>query len=107
MTCDVTALLPDDPTRIIDAPLAAAASMGVGAFAAPDVQFSPDWWKKNPSFDPACMGMPLMDSVRSFLRTRFPLARAVAPSAAGTCVDLPSGPDEVESLLLSLAGRDV
>ncbi|MDR1943701.1 MAG: HAD-IA family hydrolase [Synergistaceae bacterium] len=104
-TAKITALTPTGPNARADRWLAAFAPFGVGTFAVPDVQFSPEDWRKNPSFDPACMGSSLLDAVRSFLRTRFPLARAV-PAVAGGYDDFPSDPDRAEDFILFLATRD-
>jgi HAD superfamily hydrolase (TIGR01509 family) len=100
---EITAFLHTVPARPVAQWLLTAASLGVGAFAVQDASFSPNAWKKNPSFDPACMGTSFPDAVRSFLRVRFPLATVTAAEEkAGNHVMLPDNPCDIEGFLLSL-----
>jgi hypothetical protein len=102
----LTALVPGEPLRGLDSWLTRAAVLGVCAFAVPDVLFQPRAWKTNPSFDPSSMGTSLLDTVESFLRARFPLARTAAYDGGRGCVELPYDPDEIEGFLVGLADGD-
>jgi hypothetical protein len=92
--------------------LVSAAALGVWGFAPPDVILSPEGWKKNQFFDTSCMGTPLADAIRAFLRTRFPLAGVVPDGAALpdslNLIDLPdpANPKPIEDFLLSQVTRD-
>ena len=99
---EITAFLQTVPPRPVAQRLLTAASLGVGAFAVQDASFSPNAWKKNPSFDPACMGTSFPDAVCSFLRARFPLASVTAAEKKdGNHVILPDNPCEIDDFLLS------
>lgn len=77
----MTFALPDAPSPTADCWLARAAALGVGKiFVEPERMFTPDDWKKNPSFDTALMGRPMHEAAREFLATRFPLAEVVTES---------------------------
>lgn len=70
--------LPETPSPTADCWLARAAALGVGAFYIdPERVFSPDDWKRNPSFDTGAMGRKWADVARDFLAPRYPLARVV------------------------------
>ncbi|MDR0648581.1 MAG: HAD family hydrolase [Synergistaceae bacterium] len=98
-TATMTALVPDDLPRGCDARLLSAASLGIGSFAVGDAIFSPRQWKENPSFEPACMGLPLREAVGRLLSARFPLVSVERAAAAGRCIKLPDRPDAIEGFL--------
>lgn len=80
MNCihDITLLLPDSTSPTLDCWLVRAAALGIGAIAVPEnMVFGPDEWRHNMSFDPAYMGYPLIDAIRSFLAPRFPMLRVI------------------------------
>ncbi|MDR1944485.1 MAG: HAD-IA family hydrolase [Synergistaceae bacterium] len=102
----ITALVPADDSAGTDIWTAKAASLGIGAFAVPDISFSPRSWRTNTSFEPGCMGASLADAIRSFLRVRFPLVSVEPFSGRKSCIELPRDPDEIEDFLLSRVKRD-
>ncbi|MDR1884709.1 MAG: HAD-IA family hydrolase [Synergistaceae bacterium] len=93
--------LPADPAPDICAWLVRAASLGVGAFVVPDAELSPESWRKNQSFDPACMGLRLQDAIRSFLEVRYPFASVLGDGGRG--VDAPEDARELEAFMTGLA----
>jgi HAD superfamily hydrolase (TIGR01509 family) len=74
--------LPEKFYPSLDAWIARAASLGVGGFVVGDERFSPAMWKQNPSFDPACMGLSLAETIRIFLLERWPFASVTETSGA-------------------------
>jgi HAD superfamily hydrolase (TIGR01549 family) len=105
-TAALTALVPCESPDGTDRWLLTAASLGIGSFAVPDVIFPARSWGGNTSFDPACMGAPLVDAVRSLLRARFPLSAVVQADTAERWIELPSDPDRIEGFLLSMVADD-
>lgn len=75
--------VPGEPSPTTDCWLARAASLGVGGFYVdPEKIFTPDDWKKNPSFDTSAMGLKWSEVVSGFLAPRYPLARVVTECEA-------------------------
>lgn len=78
-----TFAVPSDPSPTTDCWLARAASLGVGGFyVAPEKIFSPEDWKKNPSFDISAMGRKWAEVVKDFLAPRYPCAKVVTECEA-------------------------
>jgi hypothetical protein len=98
--------MPQEPYPSLDAWVSCAASLGVGGFAAGPGKFSPDDWKRNPSMDPACMGLGMAETLRRFLRERWPFATAVE-DISGDFSASPAPPADARDLsafLSSIAG---
>ena len=73
-----TFMLPDNPSPTADCWLARAAALGVGSiYVDPEKIFTPDDWKKNPSFDVALMGHKWCEAAADFLSRRYPLVKVV------------------------------
>jgi HAD superfamily hydrolase (TIGR01549 family) len=105
-TAALTALVPRELPSGTDRWLLTAASLGIGSFAVPDVIFPARSWRENPSFVPDCMGVPLIDAVKSLLRVRFPLAAVKPAREAERYIELPYGPDAIEDFLLRTEAND-
>ncbi len=75
--------VPADPSPTTDCWLTRAASLGVGGFYVdPEKIFTPEDWKKNPSFDTSAMGRKWAEVISDFLSPRYPLARVVTECEA-------------------------
>jgi HAD superfamily hydrolase (TIGR01509 family) len=96
--------VPADASPSLDAWLAEAASLGVGGFYAPDAIFSPSDWKRNPSLDPACMGMRLADAARDFLSVRWPFARVIRQPEGRIILDAPPNANGLAEFLADAVG---
>lgn len=105
-TADMTVLVPDTQRPGIDRWLLEAASFGIGSFAVADEFFTANSWKGNPSFDPACMGAPLPDAVRSLVCARYPLASVERACGGKRYTKPPDDPDGIEGFLLEAASND-
>jgi hypothetical protein len=93
--------LPRSPRPSLDAWIARAASLGAGGFIVGDEIFSPGLWKLNPSFDAACMGLRMTETISVFLRGRWPFA-SVAGNSSGAAVSPPPDADGLPEFLSSL-----
>jgi HAD superfamily hydrolase (TIGR01549 family) len=96
--------LPQSPRPSLDAWTARAASLGAGGFIVGDEIFSPDMWKRSPSFDIALMGFGMAETIGEFLRRRWPFASVVPAdgNSGGDIVLPPPDADRLPEFLSSL-----
>ncbi|MDR1472171.1 MAG: HAD hydrolase-like protein [Synergistaceae bacterium] len=96
--------VPLDASPSLDAWISRAASLGVGRFAVDREIFSPVMWRRNPSLDPSCMGKDLDETLRGFLRARYPFASVEGPEGGKMreAMPSPSGADEIQGFVVSL-----
>ncbi|MDR1916984.1 MAG: HAD hydrolase-like protein [Synergistaceae bacterium] len=105
---DVCLSIPCGASPNLDTWVLRAAALGVGGFVTAGEVFSPDMWRKNSSFDPSFMGMSLDDTLRNFLRTRYPFARVIdSPNdcnavSAEPCASPPTDAGELQDFIISL-----
>jgi beta-phosphoglucomutase-like phosphatase (HAD superfamily) len=93
--------LPQSPRPSLDAWISRAASLGAGGFIVGDEIFSPNMWKRNPSFDIARMGYGMAETMEDFLRKRWPFA-SVAENSGKPVISPPQDADALAEFLSSL-----
>jgi hypothetical protein len=82
---------------------AQAASLGVGGLSVGEAVFTPEMWRRNPSFDVGLMGVPMEEFLRESLKTGFPFARVVCGGGSTTQYSPPEDAASLAEYLLSAA----
>jgi HAD superfamily hydrolase (TIGR01549 family) len=105
-TAALAVQVPDELPPGGDACLLSAASLGIGSFAVGDAVFHARCWRGNPAFEPACMGIPLLEAVRRLLCARYPLVSVERAAVSGRYVKLPDDPGAIAGFLNAVTGND-